>query len=149
MKHTLHRLLVLALTTLALTTTVATAHEKITVGPNKGRLITTVEPRAEFFVTAERKVQITFVDKDGKAIAPAAQVVTVTAGERTAPTTLTFTKTGNTLLSTTTLPSGNDFPTVVQIKTTPEAKATVARFNLNLSTCEECQNPEYACTCSH
>ena len=149
MKHTLHRLLVLALTTLALTTTVVTAHEKITVGPNKGRLITTVEPRAEFFVTAERKVQITFVDKDGKAIAPASQVVTVTAGERSAPTTLTFTKTGNVLLSDKVLPAGNDFPTVVQIKTTSEAKATVARFNLNLSVCEECQNLEYACTCAH
>jgi len=146
--NTLLRLL--ALTTLAFTAvTTASAHEKITPGPNHGRLITTVEPRVEFFVTPERKVQFTFVDKDGKAIAPAAQVVTVTAGERTAPTTLTFTKTGNVLLSDKALPAGNDFPTVVQIKTTPEAKVVYARFNLNLSICDECQNAEYACICAH
>jgi len=44
-----------------------------------------VDPKAEFFVTKDRKVQITFLDKEGKAIEPAAQVVTVTAGERSAP----------------------------------------------------------------
>lgn len=147
--NTLHRLLALASLALAAFATPATAHEAVTPGPNGGRLLTNVEPRAEFFVTPERKVQITFVDKAGKAIAPAAQVVTVTAGERSAPVTLTFTKTGDTLLSTATLPAGNDFPTVVQIKPTPESKAAVTRFNLNLSVCGECKNPEYACTCAH
>ena len=62
---------------------------------------------------------------------------------------LTFTKTGNVLLSDAPLPAGNDFPTVVQIKTTPEAKPVYARFNLNTSICGECQNAEYACVCGH
>jgi hypothetical protein len=147
MKNTIIRLL--ALTVLAFTVTVASAHEKITAGPNRGRLITSVTPHAEFFVTTDRKVQITFVGEDGKPIAPAAQVVTVTAGDRSAPTKLTFTKTGNVLLSDAPLPVGNNYPTVVQIKTTPEAKPTYARFNLNTSVCGECQNAEYACVCGH
>lgn len=147
MKNTLLRLF--ALTALAFTATVTTAHEKVAAGPNKGRLLTIVEPHAEFLVTAERKVQITFVGEDGKAVAPADQVVVVTAGDRAAPTKLTFTKTGNVLLSDTALPAGNDFPTVVQIKITPDAKPVYARFNLNMTTCGECKNAEYACTCEH
>ena len=147
MKTTLLRLL--AITALAVTATVSNAHEKITAGPNRGRLITTVTPHAEFFVTAERKVQITFVGADGKTVAPADQLVVVTAGDRSAPTKLTFTKTGNVLLSDTAIPAGNGFPAVVQIKTTPEAKPVYARFNLNTSVCGGCQNPEYACTCGH
>jgi hypothetical protein len=147
MKNTIIRLL--ALTALAFTITVASAHEKNEVGPNKGRLLTVVEPHAEFFVTAERKVQITFVGEDGKAVAPADQVVTVTAGDRSAPTKLTFTQTGNVLLSDTALPAGNNFPAVVQIKTTPEAKPVYARFTVNLAICGECTNAEYACTCAH
>jgi hypothetical protein len=147
MKTALLRLL--ALTALAFTVTVAHAHEKIAAGPNKGRLLTIVEPHAEFFVTAERKVQITFVGEDGKPVAPADQVVLVTAGDRSAPTKLTFTKTGNVLLSDTALPAGNDFPTVVQIKITPDAKPVYARFNLNMSVCGECKNAEYACICGH
>lgn len=139
----------LAITALAITAAVSNAHEKNETGPNKGRLITSVTPHAEFFVTKERKVQITFVGEDGKTVAPADQVVTVTAGDRAAPTKLTFTKTGNVLLSDAVLPAGNDFPTVVQIKATPEAKPVYARFNLNMSVCGECNNAEYACTCGH
>ncbi len=122
--------------------------QKITA-PNGGRIITAVEPHAEFLVTADRKVQITFIDDDGKAVAPAEQVVTVTAGDRSAPTKLTFTKVGNMLVSSAALPAGNDFPTVVQIKATPDAKTVTEKFNLNLSKCPTCSNAEYACTCEH
>jgi hypothetical protein len=125
------------------------AHEKKIATPNGGRLLTAVEPHAEFLVMADRKVQITFLGDDGKAVAPAKQVVTVTAGERSAPTKLTFTKSGNTLVSSGALPAGNDFPTVVQIKATPNAKTVTEKFNLNLTKCPTCSNAEYACTCEH
>ena len=125
------------------------AHEENVAGPNGGRLITAVEPHAEFLVTPERKVRITFVGDDGKPVAPADQTVIVTAGERAAPTTLTFTKTADGLLSEATLPDGNDYPTVVQIKPTPDSKTVVARFNLNTTICPGCDRPEYACTCGH
>lgn len=124
-------------------------HEKKVAGPNGGRIIATVTPRAEFFVTADRKIQITFLDQAGKAIAPADQIVTVTTGDRSAPKTLTFAKSGNTLLSTAALPAGNDLPTVVQIKAGATGKTITAKFNVDLSKCGECKLAEYACTCAH
>jgi hypothetical protein len=66
------------------------SHEKKVAGPNGGRILTTIEPHAEFFVTADRKVQITFVNDEGKAIGPAEQIVIVTTGERSAPVKMTF-----------------------------------------------------------
>lgn len=144
----LHLLAVIAL---ALSATVLHAHndKKKVAGPNGGRIIATVEPRAEFFVTADRKVQITFLDQAGKAITPADQVVTVTAGDRAAPTKLTFAKTGNALLSTAALPQGNELPTVVQIKPAAHGKAVTEKFNVDLSKCRECKHAEYACICAH
>lgn len=127
----------------------ALAADKKVAGPNGGRILAAVEPRAEFFVTADRKVQITFLDPAGKAIAPADQVVTVTTGDRMSPTKLTFAKTGGALLSTTALPAGNELPTVVQIKATPTAKTVTEKFNVDLGTCGECKLAEYACICTH
>ena len=125
------------------------SHEKKVAGPNGGRILTSIEPHAEFFVTADRTVQITFVDDDFKPIAPAGQVVVVTTGERSAPVKMSFSKTDNTLLSEQSVPEGNSFPVVVQIKTSPDAKAIVEKFTLNLSNCPDCKLAEYACICSH
>lgn len=125
------------------------AESKKVAGPHGGRILAGLEPRVEFFVTAERKVQITFLDRNGKAVAPAEQVVTVTTGDRAAPTRLTFAPSGGALVSNQPLPTGNDWPTVVQIKSTPAAKTVTERFNLNLSTCSECKLGEYACICDH
>ena len=108
-----------------------------------------LEPRAEFFVTPDRKVQITFLAKDGTAIAPAAQIPTVTAGDRAAPTKLTFARKGNVLLSTSPLPAGNDFPVVVEIEPSPGATKIVEKFYFDSSQCGECKNAEYACICEH
>ncbi len=125
------------------------SHEKKVPSPNGGRILTSIEPHAEFLVTADRKVQITFVNDDGKTIAPAEQVVTVTTGERSAPVKMTFAKTDTAFLSEQAVPEGNNFPVVVQIKTSPDAKAIVEKFTLNLSICPDCKYAEYACICSH
>lgn len=137
------------LATLALVLTVQAGPEKRQAGPNGGRVLTAVEPHAEFAVTTDRKVKITFLDAAGKPIAPAEQVVTVTTGERSAPVKLAFTKSGNALISDKALPEGNDLPTVVQIKATPSAKSVVEKFNLNLAVCPGCKLQEFACTCEH
>lgn len=129
------------------------AHEKEhhaskkAAGPNGGRILASVDPRAEFFVTADRKVQVTFLDDHGKVTAPEAQVVTVTAGDRAKPTQLTFTRSGNVLLSNIPLPAGSSVPTVVQIVPSPGAKTVTEKFNVNLAVCPECKHAEYACTC--
>ena len=124
-------------------------HDKIKAGPTGGRLVTKVEPHAEFFVTKDKKVEIRFVDDDNKVVAPGEQVITVTLGDRKSPTKLAFTKDGDKLVSDKAIPEGNDLPTVVQIKTKPDAKSVTDKFNLNLEQCPSCKNKEYACTCAH
>lgn len=124
-------------------------HDHAKAGPTGGKLITEVEPHAEFFVNKDNKVEIRFVDDDMKVIAPGEQVVTVTLGDRSAPTKLSFTKEGDKLISDKVVPEGNNLPTVVQIKTTADAKSVTEKFNLNLADCPECKHKEYACTCDH
>ena len=125
-------------------------HEhSIKAGPTGGRLITEVEPHLEFFVNKDKKVELRFIDDANKVVAPGEQVVTVTLGDRSKPTKLAFTKDGEKLISDKTVPEGNDYPTVVQIKTTPKAKTINSKFNLNMSKCPTCANAEYACTCDH
>lgn len=124
-------------------------HDTNIAGPNGGRVLTDVEPHAEFFVMDDGKVQIAFVDDDIKAIPAAEQSVTVVAGERTSPTSLSFAKVGDVLVSDKALPEGNNFPVVVQIKTSPTAKSVRAKFNLNLDQCPDCKYKEYACACEH
>lgn len=125
------------------------ADEHKVKAPNGGRLIEGIEPHAEFLVTAEKKVEIRFVDDSGKVVAPAAQSVTVTMGERANPTKLAFTKEGDKLVSDKVIPDGKELPVVLQIKATPDAKAVTEKFNLNLAKCPTCSNAEYACTCPH
>ena len=148
-----HRILLrlVALLAVGLAAVTLQAHDskKKVAGPNGGRIIAALEPRAEFFVLPDRKVQITFLDKAGKAVPPAEQVVTVTAGERLSPTTLTFAKSGNTLVSNAALPKGDDVPAVVQIKSNASAKAVTDKFTVDLSKCGECKLSEYACICAH
>lgn len=117
-------------------------------GPNGGRMLSTVEPNAEFFVTPEGKVRITFVDKDGKAAAvPEKAEVTLTGGDRANPTKLAFAKDGETLVSDKPLPEGKNVPIVLRIKL--GEKAVTEKFGVNLADCAECKHKEYACTCAH
>ena len=128
--------------------TLATAAEKIKA-PNGGRIVDTVTPHAEFLVTPEKKVEIRFVDDTGKVVAPADQVVTVTMGDRAAPTKLAFTKDGDKLVSDKTIPEGKELPVVLQIKVTANSKAVSEKFSLNMAKCPTCSNAEYACSCDH
>src|SRR5688500_13862709 len=118
----------LALVAMSLSVNAHAQEKKKVAGPNGGRIIAAVEPRAEFLVLPDRKVQITFLDRVGKAIPPADQRVTVIAGERMSPTTLTFSQSGNTLRSNAALPPGDDVPAIVQIKSTSTAKTVTEKF---------------------
>ena len=124
-------------------------HDRIQSGPTGGRLITKVEPHAEFFVNKENRIEIRFVDDDNKILAPAGQTITVIMGDRSKPTKLAFAKDGDKLVSDQAIPSGNLLPTVVQIKSGADVKTIMDRFNLNLDPCPGCKNREYACTCDH
>lgn len=112
-------------------------------------MIVSVEPHVEFFVTEDRKVRLTVLDEGLKPVAVSGQSATVIAGDRSAPTKLSFAPDGTTLLSDGVLPEGNDFPTVVQLKMAPDAEPVIEKFNLNLAECPTCEYREYACTCEH
>lgn len=120
---------------------------KKSAGPHGGRIIDNLTPQAEFFVTGDRTVQITFFEGDKRIVPPTDQTVLVTAGDRSAPTRLTFTRKGDSLVSDRALPPGNGLPTVVQIKPVPGARTVTEKFNLDLGICAECKLGEYACIC--
>lgn len=124
-------------------------HAEKIAGPNGGRVFTSVEPHLEFLVTEDRKVKITALDDHNKPIAIAEQSVRVTGGDRSNPTRLSFAKEGTVLVSDAAFPAGNDFPVVVQIKPSGDAKSVMEKFNLNLVDCPTCDYLEYACTCDH
>ena len=127
----------------------APAAKKV-AGPNGGRILKEVEPHAELFVTAERKVKLTFLDDAGKAApAPAGATATAITGDRSAPTTLEFELVEGALVSKTALPEGQNLPAIVTIRAGAEAKPVRARLQINLSVCGGCQLAEYACTCGH
>ena len=119
-------------------------------GPNKGRVLTELEPHAELFVTAERKLRLTFIDDAGKPVAPVAgAMATAITGERAAPVTLSFAADGDALLSTAALPEGGNLPLVLRVRSGGEAKLVTIRVQLNLAECGECKRAEYACACDH
>ena len=124
-------------------------HDHIKAGPNKGRMISSVTPQAEFFVMDDGRVQISFFDADMKAVAPAGQTVSVISGERISPLEMSFTAEGSALVSKEALPKGNNFPTVVAIKTSADSEEVITKFTLNLSDCSSCSNKEYSCECHH
>jgi hypothetical protein len=126
----------------------ASAAEKVKA-PNGGRIINQVQPHAEFLISPDKKVEIRFLGDEGKIITPTTQIVTLTMGDRSAPTKLTFTKDGNKFTSDKVIPTGEKLPVVLQIKITPDSKIISEKFNLDLSKCPECNLQEYACSCDH
>lgn len=114
------------------------------VGPSGGRILHNVEPHAEFFVNKDNKVEIRFINDKNKVIDFNPTNLSVTTGTRKNPVKMTFVKLGDKLISEQSLPEGNNNPTVVQIKTTPDAKVATEKFNLNLSKCPHTGHPEYA-----
>jgi hypothetical protein len=125
------------------------AHAKAKAGPNGGRIITSVEPHLEFYLTEERMIQITFLNDHGEVIAPEEQVVSLIGGDRQNPIRLRFASKGSVLLSDKALPEGNNLPIILSIKPDAKSKTIRERFNLNTSECPTCKYKEYACICEH
>lgn len=104
----------------------------------------------EFFVTEDRKVRITFLDKDHKAVTPPeGQAVSAIGGDRTNPTRMKFTVDGDSVISDLPLPEAKMVPIILQIKTAADADNVTEKFNVDFSDCPSCVHPEYACTCAH
>lgn len=124
------------------------AEANVKAGPRKGLILELPGKNAEFFVEKDRTVSIAFYDAAGKAIAPSTEVVTATAEAPSGKAKLEFEKKGNLLVSKVPLPAGEGYQIVVQAKPSADAKSKNFRIKLELYTCKECGNPEYACTCA-
>lgn len=124
-------------------------HVEKKAGPNGGRVIDAVEPHVEFFVMPDRKLKLTFLGEDGKAVAAKEQSATAVGGDRSKPTRIKFAKQGDALVSDVVLPDGKMVPLILQFKVTPDAKTVTVKFTVNLSQCSGCDYLEYACTCAH
>lgn len=111
--------------------------EHVSQGPNGGHVVKS-KAGFSFEVTAnkERKARIVFLDKDLKAVALGEQSITGIAGERSAPTKLTFAKgkdkDADVLIADKPLPAGAHVPMILTIKTSPDAKSVTERFELHL-----------------
>lgn len=111
--------------------------EHVTKGPNGGHVIHFKSGFSlEVTVDKDRKARIVFIDRENKAIALAEQSVSGIAGERSAPTKLTFAKgtdkEANVLISNVALPAGEHVAMILSIKTAPDAKTATERFELHL-----------------
>jgi hypothetical protein len=137
----------LILTLTALAATVSLHAEKVTAGPKGGRLLEAEPLKAEFFVNAERKVEVTFYDAALKPVDPGEQTVVVTAEPATGKVKLELTKTATGFVSTAAVPAGEPYRVVVQARATATAKPKNFRVDLNLGHCGGCKRAEYACTC--
>ena len=115
--------------------------------PNGGRILHDVEPHAEFFITKERKVQITFLNDHSKPVASDSTLKAI-GGKRAAATKFTFEKTDHGFLSNEKLPEGQLVPIVLTFKNAKGQKTNV-KFNVNMADCPTCDFLEYACTCEH
>lgn len=122
---------------------------KTIAGPKGGKILESTPLHAEFFVQADKKVSVTFYDAAMKLIAPSAQQIKVFAEAKTGKTTLEFEKVNDTFISMTTLPDGDGYRVVVQIKNDASSKPQNFRIDYIPSICKECQRAEYACTCAH
>ena len=132
---------------LALTSATLLQAEKNTGGPKGGRLLESMPLQAEFFVNADRKVEITFYDAGLKPVAPGTQTVTVTAEPATGRTPVELEKTDTGFVSKSGLPAGEPYRIVVQVRATADAKPQNFRIDLNMGPCGECKRAEYACIC--
>jgi len=129
------------------TATLALGEDKIVAGPKGGRLLATEPHAAEFFVNADRKVEITFYDEALKAVLPGTEVVTVTAETATGRVTIPLASNGDALVSSQPLPVGEPYRVVVQVRAEAGGKPKNFRIDINLDNCGGCQHAEYACTC--
>ncbi|MCE9519813.1 MAG: hypothetical protein K8R87_09710 [Verrucomicrobia bacterium] len=125
------------------------AHERITLGPNGGRLIaidSPTTPNAEFSVTKDNRFQIGFLDKNLKPLPVGKRKLTVTAGDRSNPKKLTS-EIKDDLFITEVAPAGNDYHVIMQLREPGAAKGKTFRLHYNLSKCPECKKPEWLCAC--
>lgn len=116
-------------------------------GPKGGRVLTQTAPHAEFWVRADRHVEVAFYDAQLKPMSPAERAVTAIAEKKSGRVRLEFENVGDRFVSKEALPEGDGYRVVVQIRETSEARTVNHRFDFIEAVCDECSRAEYACIC--
>ena len=131
---------------LTLISTLTFAHEGVELGPNKGRIVefSKNETMHGEVTLKDGKFQIALLDKDMKAVAVAAQTLTVTSGTAAKPEKVAVEKTA-TGFSIPVVKEGSLL--VFQFRETEKAKPATARFTYDTANCEKCSSPEWLCKC--
>ncbi|MCD8534519.1 MAG: hypothetical protein LR011_06940 [Verrucomicrobia bacterium] len=120
------------------------------VGPNGGKLVILTNHTFEIFIKPDRHIQIALLDQERNLMSPEILHVEGFTGDRASPVTLSFNSDQqNHLVSNQPIPDGNNHPTLLKFFTSRTNQIHTARFNADLSTCPDCQLPEYTCICQH
>lgn len=122
-------------------------HDKVIPGPKGGRILEVEGGHAEFFVQPDKKVSITFYDKDMKVASAGEQVVAAIAEAPAGKVKLEFEESGDSLVSTAPIPEGDGYRIVLQIKANAGAKPQNLRIEYHTEVCGKCNRAEYACIC--
>ncbi|PTX91365.1 hypothetical protein [Opitutus sp. ER46] len=134
---------------LALAAPALVAAEQVAAGPKGGRLLTRSPEAVEFFVNAERRVEVAFYDAALKPLPPGDREVTVLAEPASGRVPVALEKHAEGFVSAAALPAGEPYRVVVQVREKAGARPQNFRLQLNLANCAECSHPEYACVCGH
>jgi hypothetical protein len=120
---------------------------KVMPGSKGGKIIQVEGGHAEFLIQADRKISVRFYGVDLKPVAPAGQVISVTAQAPAGNTKLELEKTAEAFVSQASLPEGEGYMLVLQIRSGAGAKPQNFRIKLDLAHCSGCKRSEYACVC--
>lgn len=121
--------------------------DAVVAGPKGGRLLETTPLRAEFFVTPEQRAEVVFYDDALQPVAPATQVVAITAEAPAGRVALELETTATGFVTRGALPDGAPYRVVVQVRAAPGERPQNFRIDLDLAHCGGCDRTEYACTC--
>jgi hypothetical protein len=131
---------------IALTTSLALAHEGIELGPNKGRILEFSANETMHGEVTEKdgKLHIALLDKDMKPVKAEVQSIAATAGTRQAPVKLEVSKDESGF----TIPAPKEGEwLILQYKATPDSKTITARLEYDTAKCAPCDQPEWRCAC--
>lgn len=119
-------------------------------GPNGGRLVDTETIKYEVLILDDRSVEIRILDQAFEIIPHSVVSASIIAGDRTAPTEISFSpKDEKTLLSHSKLPEGDKIPVIVTIHHKESGKEmNVEKFYADMTSCPTCPFLEYACICN-
>lgn len=144
MKNTL----IATLLTLATLTSPAWTAEN-QAGPKGGKLFPLSDGFLEFFVRSDRTAEVVVYDASRQQVPVGDRELSITAGSRENPQKLTVTKTEAAFVTSDTLPAGDGYPIVLQLRESANSKTQTFRIRYLEEICAGCNLPEYACICHH